>query len=113
MGGVCAAPLPVGLVPLGNVRGVPAALAVVMGDSDLRPSMYPIEKNTEQIATSPKNRNSSLPVPSVISVSCDEAIVQLQHPVRRFQPLQIPAFAKRQPARRAMLPMLLYLPHRP
>jgi hypothetical protein len=54
---------------------VTAALAVVTAGSDFRPSEYPSAKNSAQIPTSPKNKNSSLPVPSVISVSSDEAIV--------------------------------------
>src|SRR5579864_8120522 len=68
-------PLLAFVVP-GTICGEPAALAVVMAGSDLRPSEYPNAKNTAQIPTRPKNRNSNLPVPSVISVSCEDAIAQ-------------------------------------
>lgn len=57
---------------------VGGADAVASIGSDLLPSEYPSAKNNAQIATSPKNRTSSLPVPSVISVSSDEGIIQLQ-----------------------------------
>src|SRR6266513_3936596 len=71
-----AAEPPLALFVPGTVCGVVAALAVVIAGSDLRPSEYPSAKNSAQIPTSPKNRTSSLPVPSVISVSCDDAIIQ-------------------------------------
>jgi hypothetical protein len=58
--------------------GVIAALAVVIAGSDFLPNEYPSAKNSAQIPTSPKNRTSSFPVPSVISVSSDEVIVPLQ-----------------------------------
>src|ERR1017187_767037 len=75
----CAAgdPLLAFVVP-GTIWGEAAALAVVIAGSDLRPSEYPSAKNSAQIPTRPKNRTNSLPVPRVISVSCEEAIVQLQ-----------------------------------
>src|SRR6266496_2825816 len=72
-----AAEPPLALFVPGTVCGVLAALAVVIAGSDLRPSEYPNAKNSAQIPTRPKNRTSILPVPSVISVSCDDAIVQL------------------------------------
>src|ERR1700719_2348669 len=65
------------LVVPGTICGEAAALAVVIAGSDFRPSEYPSAKNVAQTPTSPKNRNSSLPVPSVISVSCEAAIAQL------------------------------------
>src|SRR5579864_4517056 len=74
--GAAGEPLLAFVVP-GTICGEPAALAVVMAGSDFRPSEYPSAKNTAQIPTSPKNRNNNLPVPSVISVSCEEAIAQL------------------------------------
>jgi hypothetical protein len=43
--------------------------------TELLPSEKPMPKKTAQSATSPKNRASILPVPSVISVSCDVAVV--------------------------------------
>jgi hypothetical protein len=73
-GGVVAEPLLALLVlPVGC--GEMAALAVVIAGSDFRPSEYPSAKNSAQIPTSPKNRISNLPVPSVISVSCAEAMI--------------------------------------
>jgi hypothetical protein len=43
--------------------------------TELLPSENPMPKKTAQSATSPKNRASILPVPNVISVSCDVAVV--------------------------------------
>src|ERR1700687_6233330 len=43
--------------------------------TEVLPSENPMPKKTAQSATSPKNRASILPVPSVISVSCDVAVV--------------------------------------
>src|ERR1700676_1828246 len=77
MGGVAGEP-PLALVVPGTICGEAAALAVVIAGSDFRPSEYPTAKNSAQTPTSPKNRTSNLPVPSVISVSCEEAMVQLQ-----------------------------------
>jgi hypothetical protein len=57
--------------------GIVAVEAADSVGSDFRPSEYPSAKNTAQIATSPKNKTRSFPVPSVISVSSDEAITQL------------------------------------
>src|SRR5437870_2471367 len=73
MGG-CDVPLAAAFVLVDAGCGDGAALAVVIPGSDLRPSEYPTAKKAAQIATKPKNRTSSLPVPSVISVSCEEAI---------------------------------------
>src|ERR1700686_3583871 len=73
MGGAPADPLLA--LPAFDVGCGTAALAVVIAGSDLRPSEYPNPKNSAQIPTNPKNRTSSLPVPSVISVSSDEAMV--------------------------------------
>src|SRR5215831_19856330 len=58
--------------------GLAGALAAAIVGSDLRPSEYPRAKKRAQIATRPKNSTSSFPVPSVISVSSDEAIVELR-----------------------------------
>src|SRR5579859_3643788 len=77
MDGLAAAPL-LALLTLGVACGI-AALAVVIAGSDLRPSEYPRPKNNAQTPTRPKNRTSNLPVPSVISVSSDEAIAPLQN----------------------------------
>src|SRR6202140_5612855 len=76
MGGAAGDPLLALFVP-GTICGEAAALAVVIAGSDFRPSEYPSAKNVAQTPTNPKNRNSSLPVPSVISVSCEAAIAQL------------------------------------
>src|ERR1700727_3963979 len=65
-----------GFDPPTVICGVEAALAVVIPGSDLRPSEYPSAKNNAQIATRVKNSTRSLPVPSVISVSWDEVIVE-------------------------------------
>src|SRR5208282_4900657 len=43
--------------------------------TELLPSEKPRPKKTAQSATSPKKRASILPVPRVISVSCDVAVV--------------------------------------
>ena len=77
MGAVAGDPLLALVVP-GTSCGEAAALAVVIAGSDFRPSEYPTAKNSAQTPTRPKNRTNSLPVPSVISVSCVVAIVQLQ-----------------------------------
>src|SRR5580704_7425650 len=77
MGGAVADPL-LALFLFEVVCGTTAALVAAIAGSDLRPSEYPSAKNKAQIPTSPKNRTSNFPVPRVISVSCDEAIVQLQ-----------------------------------
>jgi hypothetical protein len=82
MGAVAGDPLLALVVP-GTTCGEPAALAVVIAGSDFRPSEYPTAKKSAQIPTSPKNRNNNFPVPSVISVSCVEAIVQLQKILNR------------------------------
>src|ERR1035437_40462 len=75
MGGAAADP-PLALLVPGTVCGAVAALAVLIAGSDFRPREYPSAKNSAQIPTRPKNKTSSLPVPSVISVSCDAAITQ-------------------------------------
>src|ERR1700730_268946 len=56
--------------------------------TEVLPNENPIPKKTAQIATSPKNRASILPVPSVISVSCDVAVVMCvpRRCYRRWRP---------------------------
>src|SRR6202790_1087622 len=83
IGAVAGDPLLALVVP-GTICGEPAALAVVIAGSDFRPSEYPTAKKSAQIPTSPKNRNNSLPVPSVISVSCVEAIVNSRNVFARI-----------------------------
>ena len=51
----------------------PALAAAIIG-SVFRPSEYPSAKKSAQIPTRKKNSTSSLPVPSVISVSSDEVM---------------------------------------
>src|SRR5215475_2792876 len=58
--------------------GLAGVLAAAIVGSDLRPSEYPRAKKRAQIATRPKNSTSSFPVPRVISVSSDEAIIELR-----------------------------------
>src|SRR5215472_6154746 len=88
MGG--AADPPLALAEFAETEGVAGVLAVAIIGSDFRPSEYPRAKKRAQIATRPKNRTSSFPVPRVISVSSDEAIVELrertlsQHRVLHF-----------------------------
>jgi len=74
MGGAGADPL-LTFPALEVVVGVSAALVVGTPGSDFRPSEYPNAKNSAQIPTRKKNSTSSLPVPSVISVSCDEVVM--------------------------------------
>src|SRR3979490_1654494 len=57
------------------VVGVAAGKSEDMILTELLPNEKPMPKKTAQTATSPKNRASILPVPSVISVSCDVAVV--------------------------------------
>jgi hypothetical protein len=62
-------------------RAPPVVTVVAAGRSgdailtELLPSENPMPKKTAQSATSPKNRASIFPVPSVISVSSDVAFV--------------------------------------
>src|ERR1700730_3189078 len=60
---------------LALVAGVAAGETGDMILTELLPNEKPMPKKTAQTATSPKNRASILPVPSVISVSCDVAVV--------------------------------------
>ena len=84
MGGAPADPLLA--LPAFDVGWGTAALAVVIAGSDFRPSEYPSAKNSAQTPTSPKNRTSSLPVPSVISVSSDEAMLHSMIATLKFHP---------------------------
>src|SRR4051812_11019125 len=77
---------PLTLLVLDEVGGV-AALAAVTAGSDFRPSEYPSAKNNAHTPTRPKNSTSSFPVPSVISVSSDEAITHPPCSDRRFRQL--------------------------
>src|SRR5580692_11485708 len=77
MAGAAAAPL-LALLDPGAVCGTTAALVGGIIGSDFRPSEYPSAKKSAHTPTRPKNITSSLPVPRVISVSCDEAIDPFQ-----------------------------------
>src|SRR6202521_2011666 len=59
---------------LALVVGVAAGKSGDMILTELLPRENPMPKKTAQSATSPKNRASILPVPSVISVSSDVAV---------------------------------------
>src|ERR1051326_7855399 len=85
MGGAAPLEPPLPLHVLEEACGT-AVLADAIVGSDFLPSEYPSPKNRAQIPTSPKNSTSSFPVPNVISVSCDEAIVQLLRAKRSLPP---------------------------
>src|ERR1051326_2467152 len=85
MGGAAPLEPPLPLHVLEEACGT-AVLADAIVGSDFLPSEYPSPKNRAQMPTSPKNSTSNFPVPKVISVSCDEAIVQLLRAKRSLPP---------------------------
>src|SRR5579872_2975872 len=86
MGGAEPVEPPLPLLVLDEACGTTAVLAEAIVGSDFLPSEYPSPKNRAQTPTSPKNSTSNFPVPNVISVSCDEAIVQLLRAKRSLPP---------------------------
>src|SRR3954462_2298479 len=100
MGGAELDVAPLTLLVLDEVGGV-AALAAVTAGSDFRPSEYPSAKNNAHTPTRPKNSTSSFPVPSVISVSSDEAITYPPCSDRCFRklPERIECLRQREPCR--------------
>src|SRR5580704_8180647 len=60
---------------LALVAGFAAGKSEDMILTELLPRENPMPKKTAQMATSPKKRASILPVPRVISVSCEVAVV--------------------------------------